>query len=141
MALEAVQDGEDSSSCFECGNVYSEVHHCFSLQELVQDKNAARETFLTATLPITCHSRQEKNNEQWIDICNDGSMIVSAKTAAVKIQIETWLRDDPKAKIIIFTQWPMMIEMIKRHCEQKNWGCCTVCLPDCDIGDECLQIN
>jgi hypothetical protein len=141
MALEAAQDGEDSRSCLECGHVYSAVRPCIGLKDLDYDGKSARAKISAAPVSTRGPPCQSKENKKWINMCDDGSILPSTKTAAMVVQIEAWLRQDPKAKIIVFTQWQMMIEIIKRHCQQQNWGCCTVCLPQCDIRDACLQID
>jgi hypothetical protein len=133
VALEAAQDGEDPKSCLECGKVYSVVRPCSGFKELDYAGKPPRAAIQTASVSTTDPPRQEKGNTKRIDMRDDGSILPSAKTTALVLQIEDWLRQDPKAKIIVFTQWPTMIEIVKRQCEQQEWGCCTVSQPNCDV--------
>jgi hypothetical protein len=141
MALEAAQNGEDSKSCLECGHVYSAVRPCIGLQQLNYNGKSAREKIQSARVSNTDRPRQSQQNKKWIDMCQGGNILPSTKIAAMVVQIEDWLRLDPKAKIIVFTQWQVMIEIIKRHCEQRKWKCCTVSQPDCDIGMNAYRLS
>jgi len=42
----------------------------------------------------------------WINL--GGDLLPSAKTTAIKLQVERWLKEDPTTKIIIYTQFLQM---------------------------------
>jgi SNF2 family DNA or RNA helicase len=51
-----------------------------------------------------------------------GPVLRSAKTKAAEAQIESWLADDPDAKIIVFTQFIGMLKVMSRICTEREWG-------------------
>ncbi|KAF4549072.1 putative DNA repair protein RAD5 [Elsinoe fawcettii] len=61
--------------------------------------------------------------QSWLK--DGGEFIASAKTKAVKAQILRWRDDYPDSKIILYTQWTMMIKILAKMCEIEEWGCVT----------------
>ncbi|KAJ8609782.1 hypothetical protein MRB53_038931 [Persea americana] len=60
--------------------------------------------------------------DNWID--KNGNMLPSAKTTAVKSQVLQWLDESPDDKIIIYTQFNVMIHIISKMCKIEGWGSC-----------------
>jgi hypothetical protein len=52
----------------------------------------------------------------------EGPVLRSAKTKAAEAQIESWLADDPDAKILVFTQFIGMLKVMSRICSEREWG-------------------
>ncbi|KAH8728805.1 SNF2 family N-terminal domain-containing protein [Phaeosphaeriaceae sp. PMI808] len=57
----------------------------------------------------------------WLGTITD-DVLPSAKTIAVKAQIMNWTKENPKAKIIIYTQFLAMIRILSRVCQNEGWG-------------------
>lgn len=51
-----------------------------------------------------------------------GDVLPSAKTRAIKAQLLVWMEEDPDAKIIIYTQFLGMVDILGRMCESEGWG-------------------
>jgi SNF2 family DNA or RNA helicase len=45
----------------------------------------------------------------------------SAKTIAIKAQILNWMEENPKVKIIVFTQFLPIISILTRMCDAEGW--------------------
>lgn len=106
MSSEAAENDEDSATCLECGTIYSESHPCEGLKELSTDREASISSISSES---TLDRKRRKNPEaplKWIDI--DGQILPSSKVAALIAQVDTWLKNDPSGKIIIYTQFHMM---------------------------------
>lgn len=52
-------------------------------------------------------NRQEDISEDWLSLAG-AEVLPSAKTLAIKAQILNWTREDPKVKIIVYTQFLAM---------------------------------
>jgi len=105
MTYEAAQDGEDYAACLECGAVYSESRPCSGLKELGYDDTVVRSesgTPASARRP----KRNPEDDTKWVSM--EGGVLPSTKSTAMVAQVEEWLKEDPKCKIIIFTQWHLM---------------------------------
>jgi len=105
MAYEAAQNGEDHASCLDCGRVYSETRPCSGLKELGHEDSRARSESGT---PASSHrpKRNPEDDVKWVSM--EGSILPSTKSTAMVAQIEQWLKEDSKIKIIVFTQWHLM---------------------------------
>ena len=57
---------------------------------------------------------------QWID--TNGNMLPSAKTQAFKAQVLNWFEENPSVKIIVYTQFVTMIEILAKVCEIEGWS-------------------
>lgn len=105
MAYEAAQEGEDHAACLECGIVYSETRPCSGLKELGYDDGVARSESGTPT--SSRRPRRDPDEDiKWVSM--EGGILPSTKSTATVAQIEQWLKEDSKCKIIIFTQWHLM---------------------------------
>ncbi|MCJ1477620.1 hypothetical protein MMC13_006293 [Lambiella insularis] len=120
MAMDAASKDQDHAACRECGNLYTETHPCNGLKELGQEASSisSQET----PERNVKKPKVRKDDMKWIEM--DGYVLPSAKTAALVAQIEQWVKEDSKSKIIIFTQFHMMIKIIGRMCMQRGWGHC-----------------
>lgn len=104
MAYEASTIGQDSTSCIECGEIFSESHPCDGLLEAKAGESSRSSP--NEQYPMPLPRKKQEDNLRWI---NAGSAILpSTKTAAVQVQIEEWLADDPTKKIIVFSQFHML---------------------------------
>jgi hypothetical protein len=58
--------------------------------------------------------------EDWLASCGD-EVLPSAKTIAVKSQIMNWLKENPRVKIIVYTQFLAMIRILAAICKKEGW--------------------
>lgn len=112
LAYEAARRDEAETACLDCGSIYTESRPCDGLKELQMDAEGSGRT----------SPRTRKDPEadlKWINF--NGSILPSTKTAAVQAQIETWLKDEPDKKIIVFTQFHMLMRVLGRLFQQRGW--------------------
>lgn len=62
----------------------------------------------------------DENDFDWLSL--GGCVLPSAKTLAVKAQIQNWVEEDSEAKIIVFTQFRPMIRILARIMQEQGWG-------------------
>lgn len=138
MADEAARRGETQTKCMECGVPFATTSSLEGVSELAM---------LNPITALEEHSeynpsKSQEESMRWIDIEND--IVASTKTAAVQVQIEQWLNNEPDKKIIVFTQWQLMsvlkycsvaglltidrIEILGRTFERQGWGYYKVCV-------------
>jgi SNF2 family DNA or RNA helicase len=118
MAYAAAQQENIKTKCIECGTEYENAEPCRGFEE------AGREDGTPASARSAVRKRKKSNDDEedadWFQV--SGEILRSAKTKAATVQIEEWLADDPKAKIIVFTQFIGMIKVMSRICSEKDWG-------------------
>ncbi|KAL1628748.1 hypothetical protein SLS54_001436 [Diplodia seriata] len=121
--------GEAHCRCTQCQCEYSWAHPCdeFDLDSIMSDVDDAD---INAHAPPVSKWRKKRNKgrdnvdessvtRSWIQ--KNGAVLPSAKTIAVKAQILNWLEADPDAKIIVYTQFISMIQILKKVCEMEEW--------------------
>ena len=101
MAWEASAKNEDETACLKCGEFFTESQPCENLKELEFDDAKLK-------LLKEAAEKEQKNKIVMDWVSYDNNLVLSAKTSAVRDQLETWLRDQPDKKIIIFSQFHMM---------------------------------
>ena len=117
MAHRASAKNQDGTPCLACGVVFAGAQSCVGLKELEWDdcwllnEMAGRKT------------GSKKVNMEWVTYEN--KLVMSAKTTAVRNQIEQWLEEEPDKKIIIFSQFHMIMQILEQVCQKKNWKYCT----------------
>jgi len=108
LLTSAAEEGKDKARCSECGVEFHGSHPCddFDIDPVDEED-----------FPLDSESEQRvrkrkgkkrngkrENEGVWIDL-RQGGMLPSSKTVAVKAQILNWLEENPKAKIIVYTQF------------------------------------
>lgn len=137
MAYEAAQNGEESAKCLQCKRPYNSAQAAEGIKELEMDDMS-----ITSNTNDKKMSKKKSLEEEmkWVDI--GGKLLPSAKTQAVRLQLESWLSKEPHKKIIVFSQFHMLfvftlrssiydlticsMRIIGRICEEKRWGYCHV---------------
>lgn len=105
LAYEAAKRNEEETACLECGSIYTESSPCYGLKELQMDaESSGGTTPENASTPRT--RRNPEHDLKWINMT--GAVLPSTKTAAVQAQIDTWLKDEPEKKIIVFSQFHIL---------------------------------
>ena len=104
MAIEAATLDEDHATCRECGAIYTETRPATGMKELGESEvsNSSQDGH-EKRAP---RRRNAEEDMKWLEF--EGSILPSAKTAALVAQIEEWVKQEPKSKIIVFTQFHMM---------------------------------
>ncbi|GAB7362217.1 hypothetical protein MBLNU230_g2242t1 [Neophaeotheca triangularis] len=111
----AARRGCDASVCAECGSTYDETRPID--QKMLEDAATSN-----PDESGTSRSKKKETVDDWTKM--SGPVLPSAKTVAMKAQILNWLSEDPKVKIIVYTQFIGLIGMIDRICRTEKWGCC-----------------
>ncbi|KAL8856871.1 MAG: hypothetical protein Q9178_006588 [Gyalolechia marmorata] len=97
MQHNAAVAGEEGAACCACDKRFADARCCTGIAELETDAPASR-----ASRPNT-----EKETMRWINY--DGVVLPSTKTAAVQAQIEEWQYTEPDKKIIVFSQFHILL--------------------------------
>ena len=117
MAHTASVKDQDGTTCLKCGVVFTGAESCAGLKELEWDDRWLLNEMAGRK------SRPKKVNMEWV--AWDDNLVLSAKTTAVQVQVEQWLKDEPDKKIIIFSQFHMTMQILEKVCQRKNWGYCS----------------
>ncbi|MCJ1390904.1 hypothetical protein MMC18_003765 [Xylographa bjoerkii] len=117
MAIDAANRDEDYTTCLVCSVMFTESRPCNGLKELGDGVCSDASQDDLETRPRRAKSAED--DMKWIEM--DGKVLPSAKTAALVAQIEEWQKQEPESKIIVFTQFMMMIKIIGRICSQRGW--------------------
>jgi hypothetical protein len=96
--------------CNECGQYYSEAKRCQSLL----DKFAPAYDNILGNKPSPADKKKVQN---WVQMY--GEVLPSAKTVAVKAQILEWIEEDKDVKIICYSQFMPMLNILSRICNTE----------------------
>ncbi|KAL8645226.1 MAG: hypothetical protein Q9226_007394 [Calogaya cf. arnoldii] len=123
LEQEAAIEGKEHAACYECGERFHEARSCTGIAELemeppVASSQATRSTILGSN--IGPNRNTEKETMRWINY--SGEVLPSTKTAAVVAQIEDWQRAEPDKKIIVFSQFHILMNVLAKLFNQKGWG-------------------
>ena len=117
LASQASANDQDETACLVCGVVFTGAESCVGLKELEWDNN----WLLNET--IGRKKRPKNVNMKWV--AYENKLVMSAKTIAVRTQVEKWLEEEPDKKIIIFSQFHMIMQILEKVCQRKKWKYCT----------------
>ncbi|KAL8829391.1 MAG: hypothetical protein Q9170_006189 [Blastenia crenularia] len=120
MATQAAEKDEDGVHCLECNTAYTSSMPCTNVKELNYNMGAG---LGEADKSPRKRHKPPKDLLKWIR--KDGGTLSSTKTAAVIAQVEQWLTEEPDKKIIVFSQWHMMMQIVVQDCKKHRWGYCT----------------
>ena len=121
LALEAADKDLDQAECATCGHAFSESQPCTDLKELeIRDLSA---TVFQEDVKDKAQSKPKfKLTMKYVD--SNNQLVLSTKLIAVKEQLAQWIEADPNAKIIVFTEWLMVMHLVGRICQQEGWKSC-----------------
>ena len=119
MSYDASVNGDVRTSCLACGSVYTESKPCEGLKELEANDPTTQSPQPELTPRARRHGKDPEQTMKWIDF--EGQVLPSAKTAALVAQVELWFTEEPKPKVVIFSQFQMMITIIARICQHRGW--------------------
>lgn len=100
---EAIQNDQDHTACHQCGELFTGSRPCPDLKDLEMSEGQLAEQEASKNGEKKRPHRTAKDNMKWCDM--GGNVLPSTKTAAVQIQVETWLSEFPQTKIIVFSQF------------------------------------
>ena len=107
--LLAAQQDQDRASCRVCGVEYTFSYPCEDLDakspELLEEILDSEEEDAPKRRRWRRKNDEDAKNN-WIEM--KGRVLPSAKTLAIKAQILNWLAENPKVKIIVYTQFLSM---------------------------------
>ena len=116
LASNASAKDQHKTAC-QCGVVFAGAEPCDGLKELEWD-----DKFLIGGV----NGRKKgpkKINMGWVSY--DNKLVMSTKITAVRTQVEIWLEEEPDKKIIIFSQFHMIMQILEKVCQKKKWKYCT----------------
>lgn len=117
LANKASAEDQDETACLECGVIFTGAESCTSLKELEWD-----DRWLLNDL-ARGKKGPKKVNMEWV--FHENKLVMSAKITAVQTQVEKWLNEEPDKKIIIFSQFHMIMQILEKVCLKKKWKYCT----------------
>lgn len=109
----------DSAECISCHGPVTGSTDLTAMERIAAEASnfprAAREP------PLKANEKKRKGaDESWLDYPNVEEL--STKVRAITSQVQRWIKDDPKAKIVIFTLFIPMVRLLAKVCFKKNWG-------------------
>ena len=118
MLFNAAKTDREKAICLACDSEFEHCEPCRGFDE------ASHKVKFSMTGTPERRARKsadsDENDLDWLSV--GGSILPSAKTLAVKAQIQNWMAEDPNAKIIIFTQFRPMIRILTRMMKEEGWG-------------------
>jgi hypothetical protein len=108
MQIEAAEAGKSHVPCKTCGITPTSTQPCdFEEQGVEGVAEGTRSKAAMKKAKQREKNRQEDISEDWLSLAG-AEVLPSAKTLAIKAQILNWTREDPKVKIIVYTQFLAM---------------------------------
>lgn len=136
MDFERRERGEEKTACLECGAHFEETSSCSGLKELgfnspdvarkvekAKAKRSKKQPAMARRGSLTNSDGDEEEDpdpEDWIDM--KGVVLPSAKLTATKAAILNWQAENPREKIIIYTQFLNLCKILGKMCETEGWG-------------------
>lgn len=117
MAIRASAKDQDETPCLKCGINFKSAESCAGLKELEWNDNWLLNEMAGR------RNRPKKVNMEWV--FHENKLVMSAKTIAVQTQVDKWLEEEPDKKIIIFSQFHMIMQILEKICQKKKWKYCT----------------
>lgn len=122
-----VQESQEHAERDEMMNACKRCNHRYTILVHYDPQDLERSKYTAPQGPLMDHNKnhnikKEKTEDiiaQWID--KDGLMLPSGKTQAFKAQVLNWLSEDPKIKIIVYTQFVSMMKILARVCTIEKW--------------------
>lgn len=106
--------GMERHRCTECGQYYVEAKRC---GRLLDQFAPAYDNILGEKSPPAPGKKAKVQN--WVQMY--GEVLPSAKTIAVKAQILEWIEEDSDVKIIVYSQFMPMLNILSRICRTERW--------------------
>ena len=121
LAYEASEMNLDRTACHKCATIFTGCMPCEGLKEL--EMRDLSDSIFQSDKDKAPEKKKFKLTMNYVDSKEHG-LVLSTKTLAVKAQLEKWIRDNPDGKIIVFTEWLMVMHVLSRMCQNEGWKCC-----------------
>ncbi|XP_014560185.1 hypothetical protein COCVIDRAFT_34661 [Bipolaris victoriae FI3] len=120
--VEAAEQGEENPVCKTCGVIPTSIIAC-DMETDPQDIPASGTRSNGKKKKNKGRKRIDREDiaHDWLASLDD-DVLPSAKTIAVKSQIMNWIKENPKVKIIVYTQFLAMIQILRRVCQKEGWN-------------------
>ncbi|KAF2265794.1 hypothetical protein CC78DRAFT_514734 [Lojkania enalia] len=115
--LEAAERETELWTC-GCGKTVRFCHPCNPDGELEDSQDSSPRTRSKAS-KRKVQPGQETVHEDWLSL--GGSILPSTKTIAIKAQILNWIEENKDVKVIIYTQFLAMIQILDKACDEEGW--------------------
>jgi SNF2 family DNA or RNA helicase len=69
---------------------------------------------------LSITGKKKPKQQSWLTM--HGEVLPSTKTIAAKSQILNWIEADPDVKIIVYSQFIPMLQVLGRICHTEGWG-------------------
>ncbi|OCK77547.1 hypothetical protein K432DRAFT_358416 [Lepidopterella palustris CBS 459.81] len=131
MQFNAAKKEKEHASCVACGTSFPFAQACeedpesqdvYSAISPSDDNKNPKQQRKKGEKKQRVRPEREQIADDWIEM--KGSVLPSAKTLAIKAQVLNWLAQDPKVKIIIYTQFLAIIRILVKICNQEGWEYC-----------------
>ncbi|OAP57197.1 hypothetical protein AYL99_07935 [Fonsecaea erecta] len=144
MHEERKKMGDSDTKCIDCGTAFEETSSCAGLKELgfnspevaakVEKKKRKlaklaqkAKAGMRSASPLASNGSNEDDEAEgeerevdWLDV--GGRLLPSAKLSATKAAILNWKNQYPGQKIIVYTQFLGLSEMLSNVCLAEGWG-------------------
>lgn len=128
--IEAAEQGMSGASCDSCGSSFGHSEPCsntisaFKVLPMhpAQQGHPGPASQKRKRSQLNVLADEDEELQGWLD--NEGHILPSAKSIALKLQIDQWLTQEPDTKIIVYTQWLPMIKIMSQICREESWGFC-----------------
>ncbi|KAJ6274679.1 dna repair protein rad5 [Bipolaris maydis] len=119
--IERAEQGEENVVCNSCGVIPTYVHACEVETDLEDVPTSG--TGSKNKKKGKGHKRpyNEVIPDDWLAALDD-HILPSAKTIAVKSQILNWIKENPNVKIIVYTQFLAMVQILRHICQKEGWN-------------------
>ncbi|KXT07965.1 hypothetical protein AC579_8596 [Pseudocercospora musae] len=118
----AAERNRNCATCTECGSEYTSVEPCqVGPMEIPQSSVHHTPSSINFDQTSTTGKKKRKREEaDWVGLT--GEILPSTKTMAVKAQILNWLQENPRVKIIVYTQFMPVVRILRKICHTERWG-------------------
>lgn len=118
-----IRRGLEQARCIGCGSIFDEARPCAKeIEEYLVDQEletGASDGSSTAGSSVGSKKKKAPELENWLYM--RGEVLPSAKSVALKAQIMAWVAEDPSVKIIVYSQFLAMINLLHRICMTEEW--------------------
>ncbi|KAH4294637.1 hypothetical protein HBH64_080990 [Parastagonospora nodorum] len=119
--LAAAEQGNEHAPCKTCGSTPKTCQPC-DMDDMNPVEAVAEGTRSKKSKAKKREQPQDREDisEDWLSMAG-AEVLPSAKTLAIKAQILNWMKEDPKVKIIIYTQFLAMVKILGKICSHEGW--------------------
>lgn len=110
--------GRDHAVCRACSSAFTSVRPC---TQVSAQEDGLSDSDTSAVEGNRRRKRHTKKNQELDWTRMDGPVPPSTKTKAMVSQVTDWIAEDPSIKIIIYSQFRSMLNLLARICRSEGW--------------------